>query len=252
MTVAGGMRFAQVVVHSPGGSTARTGEVAASEVDQSPHLQGFHYEIPEGMEVLPGHLVWVPFGRRELPGIVLGRAESSPVERTKPLLALIDPEPVLRPYQLALMRWIAGYYRTPLHRVAWSMFPRELSWTPEWSVSLRDDATAEVALSAGEQGLVDYLRSGGRRVSLILRLGLRQVTCEPGSTDWCAGIAAERAPGWQGRSQAQAGASGQPRGAPQPEASLRSRKHYNRNGCWRTCLSWARALVIQCRWRWAT
>lgn len=110
--------------------------------------------------VLPGHLVWVPFGRRELPGIVLGLADSSPVEHTKPLLALIDSNPVLTPYQLELMRWIASYYRTPLHRVAWSMFPRELSWTPEWNISLEKDAPG-IALTAAEQRIVDHLRDRG-------------------------------------------------------------------------------------------
>lgn len=111
--------------------------------------------------ILPGHLVWLPFGRRELPGIVLGLADSSPVEHTKPLLAVIDPDPVLTPYQLELMRWIATYYRTPLHRVAWSMFPRELSWTPEWNISLREKNAPGIALNVAEQRLVEYLRDHG-------------------------------------------------------------------------------------------
>jgi 3'DNA-binding domain (3'BD) len=36
-------------------------------------LQTFHYHLPPELEnqVQPGHLVWVPFGRQEVQGVVL-------------------------------------------------------------------------------------------------------------------------------------------------------------------------------------
>ena len=37
-------------------------------------------------------------------GIVVGFADSAPVEETKPVISLIDPEPVLWPWQIDLAR----------------------------------------------------------------------------------------------------------------------------------------------------
>ncbi len=72
--------------------------------------------------------MWVPFGPRELPGVVLALSASSPVEATKPILNIVDPQPVLTPYQIEVMRWMSQYYQAPLHLVAWSMFPPGISW----------------------------------------------------------------------------------------------------------------------------
>jgi primosomal protein N' (replication factor Y) len=71
----------------------------------------YTYRVPDEMaaEAVPGARVLVPFGRRQLTGVVAERVEGSP-DKLKPLHDVLDARPALTPELLALTRWIAGYY----------------------------------------------------------------------------------------------------------------------------------------------
>ena len=77
--------------------------------------QSFHYHLPPELEgvIQLGHLVWVPFGARDVQGFVLSFANSSPVP-TKAVRRLARQEPVLTPVQLELAQWLAQAYAAPL------------------------------------------------------------------------------------------------------------------------------------------
>ena len=63
----------------------------------------------------PGCRVKVPFGRRQVIGVVIEIAASSehPATRLKPLTELLDDEPLLPETLLELCLWAAGYYQHP-------------------------------------------------------------------------------------------------------------------------------------------
>ncbi len=111
----------------------------------------FHYHVPSDLAAVlrVGHFVEVQFGQRLAQGIVVGLGESSPVEETKPIITLIDPDPVVEPYQIELARWLCTYYLTPLNACMRLMLPPGLSrWSdvtyevnPYWDgTGLRTDA----------------------------------------------------------------------------------------------------------------
>ncbi len=62
-----------------------------------PLSDAYHYHVPADLrpEIRVGHLVEVEFGRRLAQGIVIGFSDTAPVEETKPIIGLIDPQPVL-------------------------------------------------------------------------------------------------------------------------------------------------------------
>ncbi len=65
----------------------------------------------------------VPFGTRKLTGVILRCHDDPPAVATRDALRLIDGEPVLSAELLALGRWIAGYYCSPLGDVLRGMLP---------------------------------------------------------------------------------------------------------------------------------
>ena len=79
----------------------------------------FTYLIPEGLEVSPGMRVAVPFGRgRKLYGAVVFRVHGdAPQYRSRPLLSVLDPAPIVLPEQLKLWERIASYYLCTLGEV---------------------------------------------------------------------------------------------------------------------------------------
>ncbi len=83
----------------------------AAENRAASTLQTFHYSLPPQLEgqVRPGHLVWAPFGAREVQGFVLRLSDHAPVA-TREVLRLARPDPVLTPVQLELATWMADYY----------------------------------------------------------------------------------------------------------------------------------------------
>src|SRR5262245_11836763 len=74
---------------------------------QAPGRQTYHYEIPAGLSVGIGQMVEVSFRVGRSQGIVLDLSETSPVPRTKPILDVLLPDPVVTPTQIALARWMA-------------------------------------------------------------------------------------------------------------------------------------------------
>ena len=110
------MTYAEVVVNTPLHRRVTVTEDLASEGGSSPLSPTFHYAIPPGLQgqARVGQLVWVPFGPRRLQGLILALSDTSPVEETKDLYEIIDPQPFLSPVQIQLARWISNYYLAPL------------------------------------------------------------------------------------------------------------------------------------------
>ena len=85
--------------------------------------QTFSYHIPPGLEVEVGQAVWVPFGDRQLQGVVLELSAYPAVAETRGIADIIEPCPLLSPPQAALARWISDYYLSPLFDAVALMLP---------------------------------------------------------------------------------------------------------------------------------
>ena len=87
--------------------TARTAEVAVFAGVRGP-ARTFSYLVPDGLELLPGHLVRVGLGARAVPGVVISLDGAPAGRELKAIDALVHPLPLLRPHQLTLAGWIAA------------------------------------------------------------------------------------------------------------------------------------------------
>jgi primosomal protein N' (replication factor Y) (superfamily II helicase) len=98
-----------------------------------------------------GARVLVPFRNEKLAGIVVRVHDDPPPVEAKPLLTVLDEEPVLSPELMEIGQWIAQYYLAPIGEVLRSMLP--LMSEVRRQVLYRITALGRQALSAGaEQG----------------------------------------------------------------------------------------------------
>ncbi len=101
----------------------------------------FHYHIPPELagRVLPGHLVRVSFGTAMQPGIVVDLPETSDIPQTKPIVELLDPDPVVNAEQIALARWMQRRYLAPPGPCLWLMLTPGMTGSPDKRITLIDD-----------------------------------------------------------------------------------------------------------------
>ena len=94
----------------------------AVEAGRSLDRETYSYQVPDGMDVVPGHRVTVPFGRRTSFGFVVSVSAEDPGVETKPI-ASAGNDPLLLPYQVALARLVADHYWVPLIECLRAMLP---------------------------------------------------------------------------------------------------------------------------------
>jgi primosomal protein N' (replication factor Y) len=94
----------------------------AVEAARGQGRETYTYAVPEGVDVVPGHRVTVPFGRRSTYGFVVSLGTEDPGVETK-LIATAGTEPLLLPHQVALARLVAEHYWLPLIEVLRAMLP---------------------------------------------------------------------------------------------------------------------------------
>lgn len=123
----------------------------------------YHYHIPadlrEGMRL--GHMVEVEFGRRLAQGIVVAFADIAPVEETKPIISLIDPDPVLWPWQIDLAHWLSERYMAPLNACFRLLLPPGLTRWADNTFDINPTWDGEGPLTDLQRELVALLRERG-------------------------------------------------------------------------------------------
>src|SRR5256885_7336917 len=159
--------------------TARTAEVAVFAGVRGP-ARTFSDLVPDGLELLPGHLVRVGLGSRAVPGVVIA-LDGAPAGRDlRPVDALVHPLPLLRPHQLALATWIAERYRCGLADAVRAMVPPALASrarSPGLAAARGERTEAIFALeTAGRDALAGSVRVGARQLATIRALAAGAVT----------------------------------------------------------------------------
>jgi primosomal protein N' (replication factor Y) (superfamily II helicase) len=94
----------------------------AVEAGRTLDRETYTYLVPAGMEVVPGHRVWVPFGRRGSAGYVSALHADDPGIEVK-AIERADAEPLLLPHQMELARAVAEHYWAPLIECLRAMVP---------------------------------------------------------------------------------------------------------------------------------
>jgi primosomal protein N' (replication factor Y) len=126
--------------------------------------QPFTYSLPDTLRhrVRVGSRLMVPFGTRKLTGVILRCHDDPPGVATRDALRLIDSEPVLSAELMALGRWIAGYYCSPLGDVLRGMLPlsSEIRRGKIWTLtdSGRDAARQLLLDSSPDDPVLQILR----------------------------------------------------------------------------------------------
>ena len=136
----------------------------------------FDYLPPPGMEVdaiAEGCRLRVPFGGREVVGLVVGRGQGEPGIELRQALAAPDDAPLLAGELLASLRWLAGYLHAPLGEVLASALPAAL----RRGEPLPDTTLFGWALTEAGRTALPSLRSGKPR-------SLAGVLDQPRNEDW--------------------------------------------------------------------
>jgi len=123
----------------------------------------FDYHLPAGWPETPqaGCLVEVPFGRQRVQGIVLRTVSEPQVAETRPVEALLDPQPVLTAAQLKLGAWLSYQTLAPLAQCLELMLPPGLSQQADTLYQRIPGAPPPAALSPAQTRLLALLERRG-------------------------------------------------------------------------------------------
>jgi primosomal protein N' (replication factor Y) (superfamily II helicase) len=114
----------------------------------------FTYRVADGLQPIIGGRVIVPFRQQRLSGIVVDLHDRVPKVRTKNVLSILDPAPVLDEQLMRLGKWIAGYYLAPLGEVFRTMLPlgAEFKRSIAYRISEQGHITLHAAGISGSSG----------------------------------------------------------------------------------------------------
>jgi len=137
------------------------------------------YLVPEHLEAfaLPGVRVRVPLRKRVATGVIVEVSDQCDLdpEAVRPLLEILDPEPLLPPHLSYLADFITTYYRCPLGDTLAAMLPAKLLRADGESAQLTAaGATADPASLPAKQGAVLAELQGSGRLgvpALLARAG---------------------------------------------------------------------------------
>ena len=137
----------------------------------SPLYRAFDYRLTAGTSPpRPGTRVLVPFGRQRLVGIVLASRSHSelPVGRLKPVIEILDPQPVFADDVLQMLLWAARYYQHPVGETLATALPAALrkprptgeATTEHWQITAagRETTREQLQRAPRQAHVLDLLR----------------------------------------------------------------------------------------------
>lgn len=137
-----------------------------------PMRGGFDYLLPESQpQPMPGARVRVPFGSRQLVGVITAIKQDSdqPTDKLRQITTLLDHKPVLSALMLDWLNWASRYYQHPVGDVISTALPARLrkgepaiSQQSFWQLTETGRALDSDSLTRApqQQAIVERLRAG--------------------------------------------------------------------------------------------
>jgi primosomal protein N' (replication factor Y) len=139
-----------------------------------PVYHTFTYAIPERLTdyIAAGKRVLAPFGRRRVTGYVFGPGRHLDNKTLKPILDVLDDQPLFPSAMVPFFRWIADYYKYPIGEVVKNALPGGLNIYEYALITLTDKGRR--ALNRGQPGqpaqmILRQLQAGSRRLNEIYK-----------------------------------------------------------------------------------
>ena len=139
-----------------------------------PVYQTFTYSTPEPFLdiIAAGKRVLAPFGRRRVTGYVFGPGRHLGNKALKPILDVLDEQPLFPSAMVPFFRWIADYYKYPVGEVVKNALPGGLNIYEYSLITLTDKGRS--ALNRGQQErivqmILEQLQAGPRRLNDIYK-----------------------------------------------------------------------------------
>lgn len=118
----------------------------------------FTYSVPPDLVLQVGHQVRVPFGQKEVTGVVVALRAQTALDYTKPVSSLVYEWPVISNTQLNLAYWISENYLSPIYEVISMMMPPGLHLRNIQRISIRRNFPKPQHFSTeGAKRLYEYL-----------------------------------------------------------------------------------------------
>jgi primosomal protein N' (replication factor Y) len=134
---------------------------AAPVLIPMPAERAYTYAVPPGMRVVPGSIVQVPLGPRQVAGVVWdGAGEQIAAKRLRPINHLFDCPPIARPMR-RFIDWVSHYTLSPPGMVARMMLRAPEAFEPEcWIEGLKRTALLPDRMTAARMRVLDVANDG--------------------------------------------------------------------------------------------
>lgn len=142
-----------------------------------PSMAGvFDYSVPERLigRIGVGQLVVVPFGKQTMQGVILHFIDQPTTPQIKEINAVVDPEPVLTPLQIALAESMAESALSPLAAIIALFLPPGLSHQADTLFEIREsgnESLGSVSVSNPRRKAPDQSNLASRLVKLLREHG---------------------------------------------------------------------------------
>lgn len=116
-------------------------------VVNTPLRRSFDYLPPENLtcQLVEGLRVKVPFGKRELIGLIVNTSAESEfaLDDLKRIIEVIDQEPVIDASMMKLFKWAATYYHYPLGQVIHNALPTRVRQGKTLTIKTNSDSNSQ-------------------------------------------------------------------------------------------------------------
>lgn len=126
--------------------------------------QNYTYFVPEHISNLqPGMRVIVQFGTRKFYSALICKIhKNKPKVSCKPIISVLDKEPIVNKEQIQLWEWIANYYQSTLGEIYKAAIPAGLKMESDSNISLNQESIdKKIIYGEKEQQLINILQNSG-------------------------------------------------------------------------------------------
>jgi primosomal protein N' (replication factor Y) len=125
-----------------------------------PLEESYIYSVPIELkhDIKVGQRVLVNFGKRNITGVVMKLSDTTAFNSLKPILKILDTNPVINDEMIQFCKWVSEYYFCPIGEVIFSAIPKSVLIESKIMYSLNIEYKKNESVNATQEKIIKALK----------------------------------------------------------------------------------------------